>query len=397
MDWVLPDTSRHVSGHHFDVRYHDGAYWLTDASTNGTFMQGQHHRIQGPLQLRGGERLIVGHYIISVDAGMPAAQAAPRPPVSQGSGYQDDADPWDLGMQPQDPVNPIPQAPANARAFDDVAQEFLQLSPQMPSPSRTPAAAPEAAPPPPAPEAPAGQPPIAPVPMPSPASPTPAPAPQPAASPPPMPTSASAPAMQQQPQAPDRTADILRAFCEGAGLDPNLARTSDPEKLAHALGQATSSAATEVMRMLQDRASVKQFTKGGERTMRNAHGNNPMKFLPDAPQAMETMFLAPREGFMEGPESFATALADLRSHQQAVFAALQPALAAVLDGLSPEEIRIVRGRPRAADWWATWETLGELRCALGQKGFRNSTWHAGRLPEGVCTGLRGCGRPTWEI
>ncbi|MCG7625027.1 type VI secretion system-associated FHA domain protein TagH [Epibacterium sp. Ofav1-8] len=372
MDWVLPDPSRHVSGHHFDINYHNGAYWLTDASTNGTFLQGQKHRIQGPLQLKGGERLIVGHYIISVEtaaAGAPQAAMAPGPQTPQPS--YDEADPWDLGLHPQDPVNPLPQPPADARAFDDVAQEFLQLTPQIPpqqgaapppppqqpgppqaapSPQSPPPQVPPAASPavaqPPSPAAyqaqppatdlpPAGQPPIAPVPMPSPASPPPpqaAPLDPPAAPPaPPRPaTPAAAPAAAQT--------DVLRAFCQGAGLDPSLADSTDPEHLAHALGQAVAAASQEIMRMLQDRASVKQFTKGGARTMRNAHGNNPMKFLPDTPQALEAMFLTPREGFMEGPESFATALADLRGHQQAVFAALQPALAAVLDGLSPEEI-----------------------------------------------------------
>ncbi|WP_141118064.1 FHA domain-containing protein, partial [Leisingera sp. JC1] len=89
MDWVLPDATRHVSGHHFDISYRDGCYWLTDVSTNGTFLQGQPHRLQGPLQLRGGERLIAGHYVISVEAGAAAPAAQSR--------AEEDADPWDLG------------------------------------------------------------------------------------------------------------------------------------------------------------------------------------------------------------------------------------------------------------------------------------------------------------
>jgi len=389
MDWVLPDPSRHVSGHHFDITFHDGAYWLSDASTNGTFLQGQHHRIQGPLQLNGGERLIVGPYIISVETGAASGHVA-APAIGQ-SAPSEDTDPWDFGMQPQDPVNPLPQAPANARAFDDVAQEFLQLSPQMPPP-RPPLqphaqphapAGPPAAPPPPeavSPEAalpaqmPAGQPPIAPVPMPSPATPPAAPPGVPQAMP--MAPVAPPPAPQQaapQPAATD--SDVLRAFCQGAGLDPALAATTDPEQLAFALGQAVTAASQEIMRMLQDRASVKQFTKGGARTMRNAHGNNPMKFLPDSPQALEAMFLSPREGFMEGPESFATALADLRGHQQAVFAALQPALAAVLDGLSPEEVessedgRALLGGSRRSKLWDTYVARWDGKAAEAEHGM----------------------------
>ena len=62
MDWVLPDPQRHISGHHFDVTYADGAYWLTDLSTNGTFLQGQRYRLEGPHRLSHGDRLVVGHY-----------------------------------------------------------------------------------------------------------------------------------------------------------------------------------------------------------------------------------------------------------------------------------------------------------------------------------------------
>ena len=383
MDWVLPDPSRHVSGHHFDVSFHDGAYWLTDVSTNGTFMQGQHHRIQGAVQLRGGERLVVGHYIIAVESGAAGAQPAAIPQPSYGTS-DEEADPWDLGLQPQDPVNPLPRAPASAHAFDDVAQEFLQLTPQMPPAQAAPATPPPIPSPPPTTPSPyvlpaepaagqaAGQAPIAPMPMPSPAS----PAHPPQATPAPPPSQAM-PAAAPPAQAPaaDNGAAVLRAFCEGAGLDPQLAGSADPEKLAHALGQAVSSATGEIMRMLQDRASVKQFTKGGERTMRNAHGNNPLKFLPDPHQAMDTMFLTPREGFMEGPESFASALADLRGHQQAVFAALQPALAAVLMGLSPEEIesseegRALLGGSRRSKLWDSYVARWDKKASEAEHGM----------------------------
>ena len=48
MDWVLPDPMRIVSSHHCDIAFRDNAYWLTDVSTNGTFLQGQSHRLDGP-------------------------------------------------------------------------------------------------------------------------------------------------------------------------------------------------------------------------------------------------------------------------------------------------------------------------------------------------------------
>lgn len=144
--------------------------------------------------------------------------------------------------------------------------------------------------------------------------------------------------------------DFLRAFCEGAGLNPAIAGGPQSEALAHELGRLVRIAAQELMRMLQDRANVKQFTRGGERTMRSATGNNPLKFLPDPDQALEALFINPRDGFMTGADGFENALKDLRRHQMAVFAALQPALAEVLTGLSPMRSRpMPKAAPRS---WA---------------------------------------------
>jgi pSer/pThr/pTyr-binding forkhead associated (FHA) protein len=33
-DWILPDTKRIVSGHHCEIEYRNGTYWIKDISTN---------------------------------------------------------------------------------------------------------------------------------------------------------------------------------------------------------------------------------------------------------------------------------------------------------------------------------------------------------------------------
>jgi type VI secretion system FHA domain protein len=131
---------------------------------------------------------------------------------------------------------------------------------------------------------------------------------------------------------------FVRAFCEGAGLSPDQASKIAPDDFARDLGKTLRVVATEMMAMLQDRATTKRFTKGGDRTMIGAKNNNPLKFLPDAKQAMEVMFLAPRDGFMKAGESVTAGMADIRLHQMAVFAAIQPALIKMLADLSPDSI-----------------------------------------------------------
>lgn len=398
MDWVLPDPAKHISSHHFNITYSDNAYWITDVSTNGTFIQGQRHRLEGPYCLRNGERLLVGHYIIGVQVAAPPVAADPfgghphQPAWDTPAAVADDIDPWEFGgasapqMNPLPPVNPVPPArpmpplhgmgsdfmplqqpghhpggghsPAiqtpgmqNHGHFDRLDQPLHPQSgapyaapdnpalqqpglPQNSAPVTTPpfgAQAPYA--PPPALQMPG----VADTPRPAPMPPVP-PAPQAVvpAQPPALPHPAAG---QPAPSADAAGHDaIIAAFCAGAGINPSVASGVPADALAHLLGQVVRASTEEIMRMLHDRSNVKHFTKGGERTMRSATGNNPLKFLPDADQAIEAMFLRPRDGFMTGPDGFRNALKDLSAHQLAVFAALQPALASVLDGISPEQI-----------------------------------------------------------
>ncbi len=70
-DWVLPDPRRVVSGHHFEVQFHSGKYWLIDTSTNGVFVNDADDPASdtGRVELRDGDRLRVGDYdiLVSVD------------------------------------------------------------------------------------------------------------------------------------------------------------------------------------------------------------------------------------------------------------------------------------------------------------------------------------------
>lgn len=314
-DWTLPDPERHISSRHFEIEFRDGGYWLKDTSTNGVFLEGQRHRIDGAHQLRDGDRFQVGHYYISVEvAGVaaaptgftPTAAVAPlAPPVAAPV---DDGDPWSMGG-PAAPIDPNPPRPGRD-PFADFSGEFI-VSPGAPS-APAPAAPPQAA-------------------SASPFGATFAPPP---------------PGLQTPPIAPPMAAgggDVLRAFCEGAGLPPETYAGVDATALARELGRTMRAASTELMAMLQDRASAKKFTRGGERTMMGNTENNPLKFLPDAAQALEVMFLAPRVGFMEGGKGMDEALRDVRAHQMAVFAAIQPALIKLLSDISPEAIEETAG------------------------------------------------------
>lgn len=325
MDWCLPDPQRHISAHHFDITFRDGHYYLTDVSTNGVFLEGQRHRIEGAHQLKSGERFQVGHYFIGVALG-DAATRAPAPAQPAGpAAIADDGDPWAIGGTPAAPIDPNPRP--NPATYDDFASDFISTPT---TPQQAPPAAPlQAAP----------QPAAAPSPFGGSASPfdaPPAPGVQPVT--PPATPIAPAPVAAAPAAAPSNGDAVLKAFCEGAGIALPSGATTDPEALARELGRTMRGAAQEVMAMLQDRSAAKKFTKGGDRTMMGAAQNNPLKFLPDVDQALEAMFLQPRDGFSTGGDGLTDALADVRRHQVAIFAAIQPALIKLMANLAPEDI-----------------------------------------------------------
>ncbi|MFO1164293.1 MAG: type VI secretion system-associated FHA domain protein TagH [Paracoccus sp. (in: a-proteobacteria)] len=233
MDWVLPDASRYISGHHFDVSFDGGKWSLLDRSTNGTFLQGHRHRLDGPHPLAHGDRFQVGQYVIvalfdlqqgrGMTPGSLPAHRVDSPVVEPISD-----DPWAVGAVHE----PIEVYPAEAvRHSPDFSRDFVPFT--APEPEAAPTPAPKA--------------PVATVPPVSPAALT---------------------AVN-----PDEPSAILRAFCEGAGLSIEYAKDVPTEELARALGQSLRSTTTHIMAALQDRAAARHFTRAGERTMRGADNN----------------------------------------------------------------------------------------------------------------------------
>ena len=298
MGWVLPDASRYISGHHFDVSFDGKTWWLRDVSTNGTFLQGHRHRLDGSHPLSHGDRFQVGQYLIVAifdrpqNAGFISPGSLPEHRVDRVVDEVISDDPWAIGGQSAaPPVNPFP-VETQARQ-PDFADDFIVFPKDTP-PAAQPAQGRQSF------------------------------------------TAASAPPVT--PLAMPQPDLFLRAFCEAAGLDQEATAQVDPEILGRALGETLRVVTAQVMMSLQDRAAARHFTRGGERTMRGAADNNPLKFLPDGHQAMDALFLRPRAGFLTGAAGYEEALGDLRRHQGALFAALQPALLELLQDFDPDKI-----------------------------------------------------------
>jgi type VI secretion system protein ImpI len=360
LDWTLPDPSRLISGKHCEVRWHDGAHWLHDVSTNGTFLYGADGRLKAPHKLRDGDRFLVGHYVILASvSGENANVAGETPPtIAPPPGYDKLWDPVGEVAPPIDPKQL--KAP---RDLQPVKPDFLDWAVDLPSSYKS--AQPESFPP--GPGSSRRDVPGAPVddmtwaqgaPKPTPVVPQPEPTPVPnprrpnwVAGEPDGPwagSSSSAGAVAPLPMsaAHERSAatdgssmnDLMRAIARGAGLPEEALAGREPTEVAAELGQLIRLATENMVQLLEARQQAKRLSRSSSQTTIQALENNPLKFAPTPDEAMRIMFGPPTKSYLGARDAFTQGFGDLKAHQIKTFSAMQQALKQLLDELDPAAI-----------------------------------------------------------
>lgn len=370
LDWTLPDQARLISGKHCEIHYRDGGYWLHDVSTNGTFLNGADQRMRGPHRLRGGDRLVIGHYIIAVEldgddpaGGLEAREAAAPPAAEYG-------DLWINDREPPPPIDPQ-QLRTPKEAARPVNPEFLDWAASVPEPevdrrarraptydkgddnmgwARGARAAPMPAEPPPAvpsPRRPVWNDETAPAwddhravnaPLPQPVEPPPAAPLAPpvvdASRPPPAPASPlSAPAERG-----GDAAAFARLLAQAAGVPESLFAGKSEAELAAQLGVILRITVENLMALLQARHQAKQMTRSTSQTTIQAIENNPLKFSPTPEDALRILFGPPTRSYLDAQNAFQQGFADLKSHQLKTYMAMQHAVARLIEGIDPATI-----------------------------------------------------------
>ena len=107
LDWTLPDPSRFISGKHCEVHYKNNTYWLHDVSTNGTFLNGSDQRMRSPYELKNGDRLVIGQYIVGVSLDGDSPSVSERSPAGIGLVSQQHAAYPELWANDDDAPPPI--------------------------------------------------------------------------------------------------------------------------------------------------------------------------------------------------------------------------------------------------------------------------------------------------
>jgi type VI secretion system protein ImpI len=380
LDWTLPDPTRCISSKHCEVRFHEGAYWLYDVSTNGTFVNTSSRRVQSPYKLADGDQLEIGDYIISVEieGEEPAMEdAAPAEPASSD-------DLWNnpTGVSPPiDRRELLPPIEQNSRAAS-----FLNRVVDMPAPhdhSNPPAATPQSPP-----QTPRAPDPWAPTGIERPAAPRhEAPArphlatgqvpfepdapqtPRPQAAPYPAPAAPS----------PDRghlEREFLRQFARGANLPEDAFAGRNADELAYELGALMRIASANLMQLLTARAAAKTLARSTERTMIQQTDNNPLKFMPSPEEAVRVMLSGNSASYLDGRQAFERGFADLQTHQMATYTAMQQALSALLEDLDPKDVASAAGASKPsllgsgkAKAWETFQARWEAKAGQYEHGM----------------------------
>jgi type VI secretion system protein len=100
-DWILQDPERILSGNHCTIHHQEGDYYLTDNSTNGTFLNDSEERIprNHTVKLHDGDRFVLGEYEIAATLLPGAAELAeiePEGPATDVVPYPGSSSPLDL-------------------------------------------------------------------------------------------------------------------------------------------------------------------------------------------------------------------------------------------------------------------------------------------------------------
>ncbi|MEM1160996.1 MAG: type VI secretion system-associated FHA domain protein TagH [Pseudomonadota bacterium] len=200
------------------------------------------------------------------------------------------------------------------------------------------------------------------------ADPVPTPTPTPTPTPPPV--QATAPA--------GAPGGFTAAFERGAGMPAGSVAGRTDEALAEELGRLFRATSENLQAMLMARAETKSAMRSSERTMIGALENNPLKFSPSPEDAMRIMFGEKTKSYLDAEQTVTSSFGDLQKHQLQTFAAMQQALAALIEDLDPESIAGATAKDgalasivssRRAKLWDTYVERFQAKSARHERGM----------------------------
>ncbi|WP_084705134.1 type VI secretion system-associated FHA domain protein TagH [Beijerinckia mobilis] len=361
LDWCLPDDKGEISRRHCEITPRDGAYFLVDVSTNGTYVNSAEKRVQSPYRLRDGDRLFIGDYIVAV--AIEGDQPVPDQEGSVGRRAPANPDIWASSGPVAPPIDPkllrsrqVETAP-HVDWINRVADQPTPIAPPLHAlavPARDAASI-------------WGRPlglsggPLAELPSGTPQARPPQPGPQPlgnqdeavavwgtapgrvsavpsrdheAPSPPepPRPAQDAAPAEARDDDA------FLAAFSRALDIPQDTFAAMATGELGALIGALIRLVVDEMRQLLRARAEAKRLTRSASHTIIEAQGNNPLKFAPTTEEALRLLLGAPRPGYLDLQTAVSEAFTDVKTHEIRTYAAMQEAVRMLAKRLDPSAI-----------------------------------------------------------
>lgn len=304
-DWVLPDPERFLSAHHASIDYQSGAYFLSDNSTNGVFVNDADQPVGHgtPIRLYDGDRLKMGEYEIQVSI-LNVSLEGKKDSAVFVADDQDDNDlpgekrPSDLGRELLDAAaDPRPdhsedfsvidnvQSMTGTRVIgekdveedgDEITQEVAQLQDESLS-------------------------------------------------------------------------EAARLVFEAAGMDPRKIPEGREKQFLLTAGRMLRLCIGGLLDVLRARSRIKGELDL-EQTGVKPGENNPLKFAPDVDEALDALLFYRGIKYLPPMEALEEAYVDLRAHERALVAAMKAAFDEQLASFDPDKLEALfnRGLRRGA-------------------------------------------------
>lgn len=315
-DWVIPDSKRVISGRHARVTHRDGAFYLTDTSSNGIRLKESGASLikDVPQKIEHGDIFRLGD--TEIRARLVPAAGEPLGDMTPASIIPDDAflelDP--LAGLDDDATRESPATAPPQRDYAAVEAENLLVPRLVPAP-------------------------------------------------------AAQAADRPAPARPQRDAFWTQL---GEALGMELDSLDEPAREAVALQAARllRQCVGQLQQSLRTRSELKAELRLPQTSVQSA-GSNPLKHAVNCEEALQALLRAPRPGQLSGEQAIARAYRDLQAHQVALLAASRSAVQAMFEHFAPERIAARHDQHRKP-WLATagsrWRAFRHQHQALRQDG-----------------------------
>ena len=156
---------------------------------------------------------------------------------------------------------------------------------------------------------------------------------------------------QAPPAAPAPSAGaLLERIAAAAGIPQSALANRRADEIADEIGAVLRLTATNLIQMIGSRTETKSLIRSANHTMYRPAENNPLKFSADVDHALELMFGPPNRVYLKPSAAVTEAFDDLKSHNMLVFGAMQAALDALFEDLSPDKVDASTPQEKGISW-----------------------------------------------